>query len=268
MLVPCYRADLNERTGSSLLLLDDVSSTHREAVPRRALLANRGVPAPRDIGPIMTSLARFHAHWWEHPDLGQAEPMLMRTWYRDEADFQALVARRQREWTAFATEVGAWIPNELRTLYKDALDRLPALWRHLSGRVESMNNVTLSHGDCYLTQWLCPRGDTGQVYLIDFDSVSANVGAFDLVYLTATFWTREQRRAHEDRCLKQYHQALRSAGVGGYGWDQLIADVRLMTALVVWDPVFDQTNHSPRHYWWPKMTCLADAYRGWRCDEL
>jgi hypothetical protein len=41
-----------------------------------------------------------------------------------------------------------------------------------------------------------------------------------------------------------------------------------MTALIVWDPVFDQTNGSPRDYWWPKMTCLVDAYRGWRCEEL
>jgi thiamine kinase-like enzyme len=268
MLVPCYHADMDERTGSSLLLLDDVSSTHREAVSRRALLTHRGVPAPRDIDQIMISLARFHAHWWEHPALGQAEPMLVRTWYRDQPHFKAHVARREREWTAFANDVGAGFPDELRRLYEEALDRLPALWRHLSRRVDSMSGMTLSHGDCYLTQWLCPRGDAGQVYLIDFDSVSANLGAFDLVYLMATFWTREQRRAHEERCLQQYHQALRSAGVAGYGWDELIADVRLMTAFIVWDPVFDQTNGSPRDYWWPKMTCLVDAYRGWRCEEL
>ena len=264
MVVPCYLADLDEPTGSSLLLLEDVSSTHHESVSRQSLLACDGVPPSRDLDRIMTSLAQFHAYWWEHRDLGRVEPLLVRTWYRDDLQFRKLVARREREWASFSAE----IPDDDRMLYEGALARLPTLWRHLGGRIGGRRNLTLSHGDCYLTHWLCPQADGGHTYLIDFDSVTANFAAFDLVFLIATFWTRDQRRTHEERCLRRYHDALLETGAAKYEWNDLMADFRLMLALIVWDPVFDQTNGSSPTYWRPKMRCLADAYRDWQCEDL
>jgi hypothetical protein len=98
--------------------------------------------------------------------------------------------------------------------------------------------------------------------------VTANFAAFDLVFLIATFWTRDQRRTHERRCLQRYHDALLETGAAKYEWNDLIDDFRLMLALIAWDPVFDRTNGSPPTYWRPKMRCLADAYRDWQCDDL
>jgi hypothetical protein len=144
MVVPCYLADLDEQTGSSWLLLEDVSSTHHESVSRQSLLACDGVPPTRELDRIMTSLAHFHAYWWEHPELGRVEPLLVRAWYRDDRHFRKLVARREREWASFS----AAIPDNDRELYDRALARLPTLWRRLGGRIGSTRNLTLSHGDC------------------------------------------------------------------------------------------------------------------------
>ena len=61
-------------------------------------------------------------------------------------------------------------------------------------------------------------------YLIDFDSVSANLPAYDLVYMSATFWTPEQRKeaGREEKLLRRYHNTLQAHGVSGYSWDDLM----------------------------------------------
>lgn len=90
--------------------------------------------------------------------------------------------------------------------------------------------VTLSHGDCYFIQFLCPRqAGSGATYLIDFDSVSTNLPAYDLVYMFATFWTSEQRLAgeRETQLLRRYHAGLTTYGVRGYSWSDLQQDYRL-----------------------------------------
>ena len=79
-------------------------------------------------------------------------------------------------------------------------------------------------------------------YLVDFDSVSANFGAYDLVYLMPTFWTRAQRQENdrELRLLERYQQALVARGLSGFSWETLLDDYRLMLTLMIFDPVWDQ----------------------------
>jgi hypothetical protein len=129
----------------------------------------------------------------------------------------------------------------------------------------------MSNGDCYLSQFLCPKESAaGQTYLIDFQDVSANIGAYDLVYMFATFWTPAQRREgrREDRLLRRYYAELCANGVQGYSWDDLLTDYRLMLAFIIFDPIWNQTSGSPRSYWWPKLKCLVGAFRDLGCADL
>lgn len=263
----CFEAAFEPATGDSHLLLQDVSETHVAPISRSELLSGRGMPTDLQLQGIMTSLARFHARWWQDSRIGRSEPFLIRTWYCDEASFQAHVRRREQE-LGTLNEAGA-VPQPILKLYGDILRRLPRLWsRYLAERIATRRALTVSHGDCYLTQWLCPREGSDGTYLIDFDSVSGNLGAFDLVFLMASFWNREQRRAVETNLLRLYHRVLADEGVTGYEWESLTLDYRLMLSFYVFDPVFDHANGSPRSYWWPKMSCLMDAYEDWDCAEL
>jgi aminoglycoside phosphotransferase (APT) family kinase protein len=94
--------------------------------------------------------------------------------------------------------------------------------------------------------------------VVDFDSVGGNIPAFDLVYLLATFWTPAQRREHEDRCLRVYHDAL---GARAYDFDALLGDYEAMIAFMVFDAVADIVRGSLASYWEPKLRCLVAAYR-------
>lgn len=284
MLVPCYGVAHDRTTGDTFCLLADLSPTHVTSVTRQQVLALAGVPGDDCLVGIVEALARFHAYWWEHRQLHEAarqsgeHPWYLETvgkvrpWFRDPAYHRRHVQRREREWVSFLASVGDWFPSDLRDLYERALADLPELWdRYLERRIASLTNVTLTNGDCYFNQFLCPRHPrTDATRIVDFQDVSAGLGAYDLVYLFATFWTNAQRHEsdREARLLRHYHHTLQAAGVTGYSWDTLLADYRLMVAYMIFDPIWNQTSGASQAYWWPKLCCLTDAYRDLGCAEL
>jgi hypothetical protein len=107
-------------------------------------------------------------------------------------------------------------------------------------------------------------------YLIDFDSVSANLPAYDLVYMFPTFWTPAQRKeaGREEKLLRRYHEALLAHGVTGYTWQDLLRDYRLCVLYMIFDPVWDQTSGASEAYWLPKLRCLTGAFMDLDCLSL
>lgn len=272
MLARCYDAASDPVSGNSHVLLDDLSATHVPPVTRAQLIAGEAIPSPAHLRGCVDAIARFHTYWWQHPSLGVA-PFPVSDWYRDATYYTRRVAQWQDQWTQFsAVEGGDALPSALQAIYTQTLARVPHLWeRYLARRVEARAHLTLSHGDCYLSQFLCPRDDTAvPTYLVDFQGACTNFAAIDLVHLFATFWTGAQRREgnREEGALRQYHRALLAHGVTGYDWDMLVEDYRLALTAMIFYPVWDAMNGSRRAYWWPKMQRLTDAFADWQCMDF
>lgn len=270
MIVPCYDAAYDAASGDSHLLLLDLSATHESLVTRDNLLALRGVPSQAHLEAAVDALARFHASWWEHPSLTDGRRDVS-GWYGTRERFAENLAQRRREWAVFIAGVGAELPADLVSLYRHVLENLSKLWdRGLGDRITSGRQMTLVHGDCYLSQFLSPRDRDGGTFLVDWQGASADLPTIDLTHLFATFWTREQRQegARERRLLERYLACLEVEGVTGYDWEALQDDYRLLLIYMVLYPVWDAVNGSSKSYWWPKMRCLTSAYRDWRCEEL
>lgn len=262
-LVPqCIDCAFDEATGESHLLLVDVSAEYQPLVRRAALLSGQGVPAPTALDSAVRALARFHATFWGHPAIAISDPFMIRPWFSDADSFERLLARRHREWTdALGIAPGAL--GTTAAVYERALADMPLVWADgLGERIERRRHLTLLHGDCYLTQLFVDRTGT-RVLLIDFDSVSGGPPAFDLVYLLATFWSRDQRVEHEGLALRAYHSELVAQGVTGYSFDDLVAEYRWMLQLMVFDVIADIANGSAPQYWEPKLRCLVDAHADW-----
>jgi Ecdysteroid kinase-like family len=263
MIVPCYLAAYEEARGASSLLLADVSATHTAPVTRDEQIRGDGVPDQRALDLAIDALAAFHACWWGRPELGEVFPA--GGWYGGAEQFAAHMERRRGEWARFLAAEGAWFPADLRAIYEEAFTRAPHAWAaNLGARLVERRAVTLSQGDCYLTQFLVPRaGVAAPTYLIDFQGVAADCPAFDLAHMFAAAWTRQQRQEddRELRCLRRYHAGLLAGGVHDYSWDDLLADYRALLAIMLFYPVWDETNGSPQGYWLPKMRCLVAAYQ-------
>lgn len=262
-IVPCYLAAFDEERNASSLLLADVSETHSAPRTRDDLLRGDPIPDQRSLDLAIDALASYHAFWWERPELGTT--FALANWYSDAATFAAHVERRRGEWARFLAAEGAWLPVDLRAVYEEALTRLPGLWdAGLADHMTTGAGLTLGHGDCYITQFLVPRpGVVAPTYLVDFQGGAADTPAFDLIHMFAASWTREQRQRDdlEMRCLRRYHAGLIAGGVADYSWEQLLADYAVELGVMLFYPVWDETNGSPQSYWLPKMRCLAAAWQ-------
>jgi hypothetical protein len=267
MLVPCLAAGVGSG-GVAHLLLADLGSTHAAPVSRERLLALEGVPTAAQLDGIATALARLHAAWWEHPLLGDDPATRIAGSLQSREAFAARWARHRGEVADFLAAGIRPLDREERALFAGLLASEDALWeRRLEPRLARKRHLTLTHNDCYLTQFLSPTGG-GATHLVDFQSVCTDFAAHDLVYLLATFWTREQRRRSELPFLERYHRELVAAGVRDYSREQLFDDYRLMLAWMLFHPVWDWSYGASERYWRPKLACLLEAARDWGVGRL
>lgn len=272
VLVRAFDTAFDAATTDSHVLLLDVSSTHDVALAREAQLTpGRNVPSPRVLDACVTSLARLHAFWWQHPLLG-GEVVQLASWCEDDAAIAREVERRRRAFEALQRhEPDALEPRLVRLYERVFADLERVLSAHLPPRMAARRHLTLSHGDAYPANVFVPKaGVHAPTYWIDWQSYEAWLGAQDLVTLCATHWTRAQRAEgnREREALHRYHDALLAHGVAGYAWEDFTADYRL--ALLCWllVPLQDRLDGADRSYWRTKMTCLADACEDWDVGAL
>lgn len=271
MLVPSFSSEYDEATGDSQVLLPDLSETHFTPFKIAQFRTLEVVPEPVYLDQVVDCIAGFHAYWWEHPLLGSSFASISPDWASREG-LAARLEKRGRDLAGFEASAGAGLAPGVLRLLKEAHSHLPAIWDlYLSGRIPSRRALTLINGDCYFIQFLCPyHPDEHRTYMIDLDSISACLPAFDLMYLFTTFWTREQRYegGREIAALKRYHARLQEGGVASYSFDDLLIDYRLSIAENVLHAVWDQQNGASEAYWRPKLDCCIAAFEDWDCLEL
>jgi thiamine kinase-like enzyme len=272
IIVPCYAAAYDETSGHSYLLLQDLSATHRPPVTREQQIGLvEWVPSAADLEAVVEALAQLHAYWWEHPLL-ETDRFVIGYWLRTRDRFEQYLQRRTASWGRLMAQNSDWFPDDLRARYEWVLARLPRHWEtYLAPRFRTRQRLTLTHGDSYFANFLCPRPSaTGPTYILDWQSPSFDIGGYDLANLCAPFWTPEQRHENqrEVMALRRYHAALQARGVNDYTWDDLVSDYQI--GLIFWllMPVQDGADGSRKDYWWPKMQCLVAAFRDWRCEAL
>jgi hypothetical protein len=272
LVILCYAAAYDETSGNSYLLFQDLAETHTSPLTRdQQISLVAGVPPAAYIEAVVDTLARFHAYWWNHPLL-ETNLFSCGYWSRNEDRFAQYLQRRRSAWDSLISQESAWFPDDLRELYEQLLAHLPDHWKkYLKPRFRTKTNLTLIHGDAYFANFLCPKiPGTGLTYLLDWQSPTWDLGGYDLANLMATFWTPEQRHeaAREEKMLHHYYSVLQAQGVKDYTWEDLMTDYK--SGLIFWMlmPVQDRHGGAGKAYWWPKMQCLAGAFRDWRCAEL
>jgi hypothetical protein len=272
IIVRCYDAVIDGESGNSHLLLDDLSDSHIIAVARdRQITFVDHLPTESHLQQTVEALARFHAYWWEHPLLGSnSVPLAWGCAAIEQYDIE--IGRRRRALDHLFAQEGEWLPNSVKELFERMHAQLFPIWRvYMQQRVATRSQLTLTHGDAYLANFLCPReGQEGATYIIDWQSPECYRGPTDLVNLCATFWTQADRAEgeREMNVLRRYLAVLHKNGVRGYAWEDLVRDYRLSILDWLWVPVQDCYDGSGKSYWWPKLQCLLAAYEDWHCERL
>lgn len=271
VIPPCLAAEYYPSTGDSFLLLHDLSETHKPPITRDEQLSIvHGVPLVPYQESVIDLLAVLHAYWWDRPLLLEGE-FEVGFWSRDIERFNQYLVRRSAAWQRIVAKDGERLPEKTHAFYERLFKRLPGFFTSvLAPRFQNPHNLTLIHGDTYFCNFLCPViPGSAPTYLMDWQSPSCDLAAYDLVNLLAAYWTRDQRQEdnREKTLLRRYHQGLRSNGVQNYAWEDLVADYQ--AALIFWAlmPVQDGGDGADWSYWWPKMQCLVAAFEDWNCEE-
>jgi thiamine kinase-like enzyme len=253
-LVPrCFEAEWNAETNHSLLLLEDLSDTHR-IVTTWPL-----PPTLNECEAILRAWARFHGHWWDDPRLDSS----IGRWGDAEAVEQHL--RRLADKVAqFEDRLGDRLPRERRDLYHSLLDCAPRLLK----RTDSRRAVTIVHGDAHVWNCFLPRDGGSDIRLFDWDSWGLGVAADDLAYMMAVHWYPDRRRRMERPLLDAYHAALLAQGVRGYDRRALDDDYRLSALWHIMTPAWQAAANIPTVIWWNNFERIHLAVEDLGCREL
>lgn len=249
----CYDAAYSRATGRSHLLLADLSETH----------GHPPVPLPPTLAECelaVDCLARFHAHWWEHPRLGEGVGRLL-----DDAGVEELARATAARFAALADFAGESLSPARRKLIERVINTFPRPWV----RLKSAKGLTLTHGDAHTWNFLFPRApDAGRVYLIDWQLWHPHIGARDLAFMMTIFWYPERRAQMELPLLRRYHEKLIEGGVRGYGWDDCWQQYRWSAVRNIFIPLIQWSRDMGAWYWSSNFERALLAFEDLRCIEL
>jgi hypothetical protein len=166
---------------------------------------------------VLREIAGFHATWWEHPDLAEFASWLPDNdspyWLMLEHAYKASIP-------AVRPTFGYLLSEEVMALAERMAEVYPDVVR--SGAVRRPH--TFIHGDFRLDNMMF--GQDLEFTLLDWQLPFKANPMWDVTYFLAGNFDPEFRRAHQDHLVRTYHDALVSAGVGDYSFEQCWEDYR------------------------------------------
>ena len=224
-----YFGEYDEATGYFLLLLEDRSSGR---------IGDRATGCSVDEARLaITEIARFHATWWEHPDLTQY------TWPISQDSFLNMIQERYKHFADTLEDIPE-IPRdpELLQTIKEHSSQFVTLIRYLQ-----QAPFTLIHNDYQLDNFIfITSGDTTSMMVVDWQLTALGRGTLDVASFLGGNISIADRRTHEQGLLRRYHDALCENGVVDYSFDQCWEDYRMSMLSDLFRMVFSLGNRAMR----------------------
>lgn len=205
----CYFSHIDDDGDDFVLLLEDLSGLD-QADQLDGVSVERAVLASANV-------ARLHARYWQAADALDWIPP-----HNDPDLVPLMVAALHAGWPIFVDRFGAQLqPGALR-LGERLADGLEPLM-HASSR----EPVTVIHGDYRADNLLFGEaGGQNSVVVVDWQMTRKARPAYDLAFFLCESVTPSDRRACEERCLRDWHEELTRLGVSGYSFDDAREDYR------------------------------------------
>ncbi|HEX8423353.1 MAG TPA: hypothetical protein VF634_08075 [Pyrinomonadaceae bacterium] len=252
-LIRCYDAAFSSARGAAHLLLEDVSATHTQTVSPLP-------PSHRDCELAVDCIARLHARFWEHPQLGTEIGRLTTT-----AEFDSLVQTLRAHLRGFVDFLGDRLTGERRAYYERIVAGSMQPWR----RMLKPDGLTVSHGDAHWWNFLYPRDEAaGPALIFDWHLWHVDIPLKDLAFMIAFNWYPQRRALLEQKLLRRYHAALVAGGVRDYSWEDCWRDYRFAVIRELFVPVWQWSSGMQPAIWWSNLEKIWLAFEDLRCAEL
>ena len=205
----CHHAEIDIGSGDFVLLLEDLAP---------AVQGDQVAGCTVDQARLVVAeAARLHAPLWGDPSLDDLEWAVR--WSPESQD--AMQAMMTVLWPNFVERYGADLDDDVVEMGGRFVQRLRSFYAH---RPEPH---TVIHNDFRLDNLLFGTVAGGPpVAVVDWQTVGVGSAALDVSYFLGAGLSVEDRRAHEEDLVGEYHAALVAAGVTGYDGDRCWTDYR------------------------------------------
>lgn len=205
----CYFADVDPATGWFTLVLEDLAPAEQGDQ-----LAGCSV---EQAALALSELARLHAPRWGDPKLLELD------WFHkgDQAS-AATTMILQGLLDGFCDRYAERMKPDHVELARAVVASLPRLYAQREG-----SPLTVTHGDYRLDNMLFGTADGGPpLAVVDWQTATTGPALADASYFLGASLLPDDRRAHEERLIADYYQALVAGGVTDYDWETCWRDYR------------------------------------------
>jgi hypothetical protein len=209
----CYFSAFEPSNGDYLLLLEDLA-------PAQVGDQVAGCSATH-VRLAITDLARFHATWWNSPELDKLDwmPGYDAEWY-----IQAVEDGYAQAWEPFVEFTKDYLTPELADVCKRFGNCIPRVMKMVGQELPK----TIVHGDFRLDNLFFASPEGGPPFaVIDWQISAKGGGIFDVAYFIGGTLPEGERKATERDLVKLYHDTLVEHGVTEYSFEQCWEDYRL-----------------------------------------
>lgn len=252
-LVRCFDSQFSAETGRSHLLLEDISVSHFQTAQGKH-------PSPLYSELAVKCLARFHAYWWEHPQIGRGVGKVF-----DQAWLESFLGELESSVTKFVDLHGDSLTTDRRRTYEQMLRSSRTIW----GRLTDSTGLTVTHGDMHWWNFLHPKDpDTGQTRIFDWQLWHIDLGPRDLAFLIALGGFAERRPEMEMHLLRTYHETIVRHGALNYAWSRFWDDYRWSAIRNLNIPVIFWYQGKHADTWRDALDRAFQSYNELDCEEL
>ena len=210
----CYYADVSSDGTACVILLEDLDGS-------LAIDQISGCPPARaDV--VIDAIAALHGANWNKEslkDIGWLRPFNNPAYMASGqmiSNGLPVVVSRYADLQPDAVELAALYAENVPHVFEWAVSTQP---------------MTVSHTDLRLDNLFFDIPDGSPLAILDWQLTVRGSGAFDVSYFICQSLTEDDRRAHEERLVRRWHDGLMAAGVTGYSFEQAWYDFRLNIAM-------------------------------------
>jgi hypothetical protein len=214
-----YYGAFEPETGDYVLLLEDLAP----AVVGDQLAGCKVEQARLALG----ELAKFHATWWNSPELEQLDwmPGYEADWY-----IAAVEGGYAQAWEPFVEFTKDYLTPELADVCRRYGRSIPKIMTTVGKELPR----TIVHGDYRLDNlFFGAPGAGSRLAVIDWQISTKGGGIFDVAYFVSGTLPEAERRATERDLVRLYHDTLVERGVKDYSFEQCWEDYRLSTLFLL-----------------------------------
>jgi hypothetical protein len=171
------------------------------------------------------SVAQLHAAWWESPQLDRLADWMP---IIDAPVHQSAQQSYQQAWGPFIENFGAKISPEMREIAEQIGQNVIKLQSSIADRPH-----TIVHGDYRLDNFFFGTPEGGPPFaVVDWQIACRGRGIFDVAYLLCGGLEPAERKQHEQRLIRLYHDLLMQGGATNYSFEQCWTEYRRMALYV------------------------------------